>query len=348
MRFLSSFLLRAVTARALFVFALLLGAVCLNVTPALVAQEKPKEVKLSEGEAKLAEKIEKAAGAAAKLQAAEEFIKQYPQSSLRPQLVEHLSAQIMGVQNDAQKITLAERYLALFSGPGEGDTLSPVLVNAYVSAKKFDDAYRAGAAWLEKRPDDALVLANLSFHAIAQAQAGNTKFLPVAEGYGTRALKLFEAETVPAGYDATLWNEAKASWRPKLHQSLGLLALVNNKPADALKHLDQAAALNPNDAATFYLLASAKDEEYRQMAAQYQSMAAGAPKDELLKKINAKMDEIIDHYARTAALTEGQPQHQQLREQVMQSMTAYYKFRNNGSTDGMQKLIDKHKKPATQ
>ena len=30
----------------------------------------------------------------------------------------------------------------------------------------------------------------------------------------------------------------------------------------------------------------------------------------------------------------------------MQPLTAYYKYRHNGSTDGMQQLIDKYKKPA--
>jgi hypothetical protein len=82
------------------------------------------------------------------------------------------------------------------------------------------------------------------------------------------------------------------------------------------------------------------------MAAEHKSMAEGAPKAALMTKINAHLDEIVDHYAHAVALMEGQPQHQQLRAQVLQDMTSYYKFRHNGSTDGMQQLIDKYKKPA--
>jgi tetratricopeptide (TPR) repeat protein len=348
MSFLSSFLQRAASARSLLVFTLSFGALFLAVPLARAMQDQPKPVNLSGDEATMADKIVKAADDTARLQAAEEFIKKYPQSALRPQLVERLSQQIANLPDNAQKITLAERYLVTFNGPGEGDILTPVLVISYITAKKFDDAFRVGASWLEKNPNDAVVLANLAFHAVDQARQGNQKFINVAQDYGTRAVALFESDQKPARYtDDAQWKQTKDSWLPQLHQSLGLLFLVGSKPADAIKHLEKAAALNANDAATFYLLASAKDDEYRLMAAQYQSAPAGAAKDELLGKINVKLDEIIDLFAHAAALAEKQPQHQQLREQAVQSMTTYYKFRHKGSTDGMQALIDKHKKPAT-
>ena len=327
--------------RAFFALACACGAASYVGTRAL-AQNDKKPVKVSDGESKLAQQIEKATDAAAKLTAAEEFIKKYPKSTLRPQIAKHLAGQVVGAP-EAQRIALAERYLSLFSEPGENEFVTPALVNSYAAAERFDDAFRVGAAWLAKNQDDAPVLAVLSFHGINQAARGNQKFAQQAREYGPRALKLFEADTRPARFDDALWKETKESWTPKVHQSLGFLAILTEKWAEALPHLEKAAALAPSDPLNYFLLGNLKDNEYRQMAAQYQGLMPGPARNEMLTKINAKLDEIVDLYARAVALAEGQPAHQQLREQVIQDMTSYYKFRHNGSTNGMQQLIDKYK-----
>jgi hypothetical protein len=65
----------------------------------------------------------------------------------------------------------------------------------------------------------------------------------------------------------------------------------------------------------------------------------------LLKKANQILDQVIEHYARAAALAEGKPQYQPLRDQVMLDLTTYYKYRHNSSIDGLQKYIDGYKVP---
>ena len=59
------------------------------------------------------------------------------------------------------------------------------------------------------------------------------------------------------------------------------------------------------------------------------------------------MDKAIDLYARALGASAGKPEHKQLEDQVLQSITPYYKYRHNGSTEGLQQLIDKYKTPAT-
>ena len=349
MRLLSSFARRAAFAAVLLGFACAIG---LYEPRVLIAQqqyptpEKPPEVKVSDGERQLGEKIEKAPDAAAKLVAAEEFVKKYPKSQLRPQIVQYLSGQLIGVTDTAQKITHAEKFLGLFNEAGEGVHVAPLLIDSYVAAARFDDAFRVGASYLAKTPDDARILSPLAFHGIDQARRGNAKFSGAAQQYLPKAVSLLEAGTRPTGADEAHFNSFKTAWLPQLYQVQAVLALNDDKYTEAIASAQKAIALNPKDSANYYIIGYAKDREYEKMAGQYKSMSEGAPKQEMLGKINAHLDEVIDYYARTVAAAAGNPQQKALSDQVLQDMTAYYKFRHNGSTDGLQKLIDKYKQPA--
>jgi hypothetical protein len=75
-------------------------------------------------------------------------------------------------------------------------------------------------------------------------------------------------------------------------------------------------------------------------------MPDGPQKNEALVKATEKMDKVIDLYARALGASAGKPEHKNLNEQVLQAVTPYYKFRHNGSTEGLQQLIDKYKTPA--
>jgi hypothetical protein len=93
------------------------------------------------------------------------------------------------------------------------------------------------------------------------------------------------------------------------------------------------------------MLAALLNDEYQVEAKQYQSMPAGTARDEQLKKVQAALDRVIDAYAHAVALAEGSAPLQQIRQQYVQDLESYYKYRHNGSTEGMQQLIDKYKAP---
>jgi hypothetical protein len=57
------------------------------------------------------------------------------------------------------------------------------------------------------------------------------------------------------------------------------------------------------------------------------------------------LDEVIETFAHAVGLAEGQAPYQQLHDQILQDLQAYYKYRHGGSTDGLQQLIDKYKTP---
>ncbi|HEX5709655.1 MAG TPA: hypothetical protein VFX96_20420 [Pyrinomonadaceae bacterium] len=301
----------------------------------------------SKGEVELGQKINKAPDAAAKLALAEEFVKKYPKSAYRQQLSEYVGGEVNAVTDPAQKLTLVEKYIAAFNAPGEGDRMTPVLIDLYVTANRLDDAYRVAAPWLTANPSNVRMRTRLALVGIGEAQKQNPKFATQSIEYARQAVALMEAPASPAGEtDAAQWQTFKAQWQPQLHQALGIVAWSANNAAEARTHFDKAIALNIADPTTFVLSADLADREYVAMAEKYKSMSPGAEQDAQLKRALEKLDQAIDLYARAVAHAEGKPEYAALRTQVMEPLTAYYKYRHNGSTDGLQQLIDKHKPAA--
>jgi len=67
-------------------------------------------------------------------------------------------------------------------------------------------------------------------------------------------------------------------------------------------------------------------------------------KDELLKQAYGAMDQVIDLYAHAVGLAEGRAEYDKLRAQVTADLQTYWTHRHNGSTEGLQQLIDKYKR----
>jgi hypothetical protein len=67
----------------------------------------------------------------------------------------------------------------------------------------------------------------------------------------------------------------------------------------------------------------------------------------MLKQVEATLDKVVEAYAQTVAMTEGDTQYQTPHDQIKKDLETYYKYRHGGSTSGLQQLMDKYKKPAT-
>src|SRR5205085_9082194 len=96
-------------ARALAVCALVFAFAAFA-----AAQDKNKAPQVSKAEQDAMLKVQSAADPAAKLKAAEEFIKKYPKSTNRANVVAHVVSEIGNVSDPAQKITLLESSLTIF------------------------------------------------------------------------------------------------------------------------------------------------------------------------------------------------------------------------------------------
>jgi hypothetical protein len=315
--------------------------------PAAAQESQPakqaEQPKVSGDERKAAEKVVKAKGPEARLQAAAEFIQKFPQSALRPQVVEGLAAEIANTQDAQLRTSLAETYAAVFTGPGEAERMAPLLLDAYIAANRTEDAFRLGGEWLAKNPDDAHTLYRLAVLASNETIRGNNNFAALGRQYGAKAAELIEADKMSPNTDAAKWPAFKAEALPAVYRATGIIALKTNDRAAARQFLEKAIANKSTDPGIYLVLADLDNADYELTAKQYQ-IAGAAEKEALRKKADEQLDRVIESYAQAIAKAEGNPQYQPAAAALRESLTTYYKYRHN-STDGMQQLIDKYKKP---
>jgi hypothetical protein len=299
----------------------------------------------SDAEQKAVAKIEASPDMAAKLAAASEFVKKFPKSTLRSKVVSYVAQEVIKIQDAPQRITQLENLLTVFKDPSDAEVISPILIETYFKENRPDDGFRVTAAYLAKSPNDVAVLTQASLEGVEQAKKREAKFAQQSLQYGTKAIELIEAGKKPEAFDDAKWSEYQSRWLPVLYQSLGLLSMMTGNKADARAKLDKAATLNAKDPFTFVLIGSMLNDEYQQLAEQHKAASPGPLKDSILKQAHTKLDEVIEAFAHAIGLSEGNAGYQQLHDQILQDLQAYYKYRHGGSTDGLQKLIDKYKMP---
>jgi hypothetical protein len=307
---------------------------------------KPGSSGLSADEQTMLKAIVAAPDPATRLKAVEALLKKHPKTTARERVARETATEIATVKDDAQRLTLAQQYALIFTEPSEQQMIGQTLISALVAAKRFDEAFAAGAEFLKGSPDSLDVLVQLVTVGTDQAKQKNPKFIPQTLPYAAHAIELLEGDKKPADMDDAGWKQYKGVVLPSLYQSMGLLNFVKGDRAEAKVRFNKAAAAAPADPFNYLLLAGILNDEYQDGAVRYKNMPAGPAKDEELKKLLALLDQVIDTYAHMIALAEGNERLQPIRQQYLQDLEAYYKYRHNSSTEGMQQLIDKYKLPA--
>jgi hypothetical protein len=297
---------------------------------------------LSPEEQNLVRNIQAAKDPAEKMKAVAEMIKKYPKSPARPFIARMGAEQIEDLQDANQKLSFAQQYQTIFDQPNEEELIFPVLVEAYATLNRPDEAFTKGADFLSRHPDSLRVLVGLLALGTDQVKKQNGKYIAQSIQYGTHAAELFEGDKKPVNTDDAQWKTYKSETLPGVYQSLGLLYYASSKIAEAKANYLKASDLSPTDPFNFVMLAGLLNQDYQNEAKKYQSMPAGPARDEELKKTQAVLDQVIDAYAHAIALSEGNATLQQIRQQYLGDLETYYKYRH-GSTDGMQQLIDKYK-----
>jgi tetratricopeptide (TPR) repeat protein len=312
------------------------------------AQEKqdekdPKEtIKVSKKEESAIRKIEKAKNVDETLKLSADFIKEFPQSAARKQVVNNAAAKILELNDNEQLVRHGENYLKIFTPESEADVIMSGLIYSYVQIKRPQDAFDKAKSYLARHPEDVSTRLTLAIEGSNQVRMGNKQFAAPAREYAAAAAELIEADKRPADINETRWQEYKTKWLPQLYQSIGIIDFNSGDAAKARASFEKAVALDPKDINSWVLIGTIMDDEYQTLALKYNAAGPGAERDELLKQANEKMDAVIDIFARVVALTDGKPEVKQLNEQVRGNLENYYKFRHK-NTDGMQALIDKYK-----
>lgn len=309
---------------------------------ASIHQDNNQEAKVSDGERQAAKKIKDAKGLDAQLQAGAEFVKKYPKSALRTQIANYLAQEVNNVQDRAQKISAAQTYLEFFNEPSEADAVQPVLIESYIDSNQLDDSFRLASTWLARHPDEVGMLIRLAIAGSNEATRGNGKFIQPSQQYALKAIELIEADKKPAAMDAAQWPQFKAQWLPALYREAGVFAMRADNKTEAKARLEKAAALKSTDPSVYAILGTLADDEYAVLVDKYKS-APPAESDAALKRAQDQMDRVIEFYAQAVAFAAAKPEYKQISDQLTPSLESYYKFRHNGSTNGLQQLIDKYK-----
>ena len=317
-------------------------AVLITITVTCLSARVMAQPKASPEELKAAQLIDAAPDAASKARAATDFVKKFPKSSLRPGVAQKISDQIHEITDGEQKIALAQQFKTVFNDPAEEEMIMPVLLVGYSDAKKPDEAFAAGTTYLAQHPDAVGVLVELMTIATEQAKQKNGKFVAQGDQYGAHAIELIEANKKPASMGPETWKEYQALL-PRLYQSLGILGMVRADRPATLARLTKATELDPKDPFSYLLLSGSINDEYQDSAKKYQAMKDGPEKTAELQRVQGILDKVIDAYAHFIALSEGNAQLAGIRQQEMQDLESYYKYRHNGKTDGLQELINKYK-----
>ena len=322
----------------------LVCALALGVAAGQGDKAKQEGPKISGGERDAAQKVEKAKGSEAKLQAAAGFVKKYPQSALRRQVAEGLALEIANEADAQVKVSLAQTFIDIFNQPEEAQLVNLSLLSGYINTGQTAEAIKLGTEWLAKHPDDIGIMQNLAILASNEAIKGNTSFAAQGRQYGMKAVELLEGDKMPEGFDAAKWPEYKTATLVVLYRSLAVLDYKAGNTAAALPLLEKAAALKSTDPGVYLLLSEMNNDAYEMRAKEYNVAPAGE-KAAALEKVNAALDKVIDSYAQAIAITEGKAQYAPVNTVIRQDYEKYYKFRHK-NTDGMQQLIDKYKRPA--
>lgn len=329
-------------------------AVCLVVTAALASatyagtqEQKKEEPKISDGEQKALNKVQAAADLPAKLKAAEEYLKKYGKSTMRPKVAAHLAQSIEGINDQAQRVTLSKQYVSTFDRPEEAWNVAAMMVEAMINQKKVAEAFQDGGKYLTKQPDDLRVLTLLAIAGIIEVQQQNMQFAQQTRDYSAKAVELIEGDRKPALMEQSAWEQYRGYSLPRMYQVQGLLAFYSGDKATAKTRLENATGIDQSDPVSFAVLGQLYDEEYQVAAKEYQS-APPKLREDALKKATEKMDHVIENFARAVAAAEGKAQYQPLQSQLLPVLEAYYEFRHDGKKDGLKEYIEKFKKPAGQ
>lgn len=340
-------ILRTISLCALVCACWLSVAAGVGVGAATQEDKKQSEAKVSSGEKSAADKLNKAKGGEAKLQAAAEFIKKYPKSSLRPQVASVVAGEIANTQDNELKISLAQTYLDFFKEPAEVEQVSGMLLNALIDAGRAADAFKLAPAWIEKHPEDVNMLSRVAVLASNEMIRDNNSYAAQGEQYGAKAIELLETDKKPATVDAAQWASFKTTTLPTLYRALGIIAFKSGDKPNTIARLEKAAALKSDDPGIYLILSDLTYEEYELLTKKYRVTPEGPGKQQMLKQAEATLDKLIEVYAQSVAITAGNAQYQAQHDGLKKDLETYYKYRHNGSTDGLQQLLDKYKKTAT-
>ncbi len=220
----------------------------------------------------------------------------------------------------------------------------------HLNKKELDAAFTLASQVLADYPDDLSVLFELARAGTIASTGGNTTHDAETINYTKRTIQLIQSGK---SFDPNkpLSEKEKNENLGNLNYALGLL-LRKNSPTEAVTYFANAAQVEgpaKTNPLTYFSLADIYEtSQYVNLAKQFndtcktEEQAKTQACIDLKAKADLVVDHIIDALARAIAYSNIGPDKanfDKARAAWMESITNYYKYRNNGSTTGLDQLI---------
>ena len=209
--------------------------------------------------------------------------------------------------------------------------------------QKYVEAYALGKEILAKEPENLQVLVDLGASGYLVAPLNNASLSAEAVAHAQKALQLLESGKTLEKWEPLASKDVAVAY---LNYTIGALTLQQN-PDAALKSLIKAAQFEtPLKKSPFtyaYIAGAYETGPYAKQSEAYKVCCAGkdeTPESKLaLANIHQLVDRMIDAYARAVALAGTDTKFTAQKPIWMESLTQYYKFRNDNKTDGLDQVI---------
>jgi|ERR1051326_3850166 tetratricopeptide (TPR) repeat protein len=253
---------------------------------------------------------------------------------------DYLACPAEGVDEAQQKII---DYLKKFVGQYEDATKKIRFRTLLYNDKKYPEAYALGKEILAAEPDNLKVMVDLGANGYLVGPLNNASLSAEALEYAKKALQQLESGKTIEDWQPLASKDVAVAY---LNYTIGALSLQTD-PAGALKNLIKAAQfetpLKKSPYTYAYIAGAYETGPYAKQSADYKAQYSGkdeTPESKLaLANINQLIDRMIDGYARAVALAGNDANFAQPKTVWNESLTTWYKYRNNNTTDGLPQLL---------
>ncbi|HEY0082687.1 MAG TPA: hypothetical protein VGB61_07850 [Pyrinomonadaceae bacterium] len=219
------------------------------------------------------------------------------------------------------------------------------LHDALYVKKDYAKAFQVAQPMIASDPENLSLLIQLGY-AGYNAQSLNppvTTFTPAALGYARKAIGMLEAGKTPSDW---VLFKSKDEALAYLNFAVGEY-MIKSDPAGAVPFYLKSFALESpvkTTAQAYARLAAAYQVgQYDPLQKEFTAKYGGKPETDeskfALNNLNQVMDRVIDAYARAVNLAGNDPKAAAEKKVWLETLTGFYKFRNNDLTTGLDAFI---------
>lgn len=206
-------------------------------------------------------------------------------------------------------------------------------------------AYELGREMLAANPNDVGLLINLGYagYTAQSSKPSVTTYSADSLNYARKAIQLIEAGQSPTSWTPFKTKEESLAY---LNYAIGEY-MIKSDPAGAipyyLKSLSIESPVKTTAGAYARLAAAYQVGQYDPLQKEFTAKFGGKPETDeskfALNNLNQVMDRVIDAYARAVHLAGTDPKLAEDKKVWLETLTGFYKFRNNDSTTGLDAFI---------